>query len=365
LKKKLILASALLTACLMVSACSQKANSSNTPADQGNASVQETTTEQSKNEQQEKEQPESDTSELKILSTNKQYGNESFLNNPADKLENVSVNEINGTIVVSWLKDNSIYMSFGKDGTWITKEKEVYKLDDDKLKYYRSYGMHFIISGTDVVAFDEQGNVKESKVNGAYSMWTVNTNEGEGYLYLKHGEQGNIYNIQTFKGMPLDTGFTDKYKVFSNTDDKAFPSNRSARYMDLKTEKFYFGGHYADEKKRNIKVIDMKTGEPLYDTDGNDKEAPMAADLMTGADNGMIYAFDTDYSKLGLIDSDLNLLSSINVPVSGALEQIPKELPHLRYDVFLTSNENELHFWSIVHFQHNLSLELITVSKHK
>lgn len=316
-------------------------------------------------------------SQLNIINTIQQYGNESFFpinydesnpeTNPFKNDTLFSVSEENGSVSVLWTqiterddykRKYSIYMSVGKDGEWISKAKKIYEMDylmDARPVYL--IGRTFV-NDKSMISFDEQGNVvSEKNLETDNNMKSIiNTSSGTAFFDWQS-------QIEPLASYPDKLSFKDNHSVI--TGMKRDYALRFHAFLDQAQNKLYYGIYQLRNGRvdiTNIKQLDIRSGEMLYDDNGDDKVAAMSADKMISAGEKGIYAFSSDEKKLGLINTDLNTVAEVELPMLV----MPNDCLNCGYssDFFLlTETPSEIHIWNIYEFQRNLALQLVSISK--
>lgn len=316
-------------------------------------------------------------SQLNIINTIQQYGNESFFptnydgsNSETNPFKNdtlFSVSEENGIVSVLWTQISerddykrkySIFMSVGKDGEWVSKAKKIYEMDylmDARPVYL--VGRTFV-NDKSIISFDEQGNVVSEKNLEADNIRKniINTSSGAAFFDWQS-------EIEPLASYPDKLSFKDNHSVL--TGMKREYALRLHALLDETQNKLYYGIYQLKNGRvdiTNIKQLDIRSGEMLYDVNGEDKVAAMSADKIISAGEKGIYAFSSEEKKLGLIDTDLDTVAEVELPMLV----LPNDCLNCGYssDFFsITETPSEIHIWNIYEFQRNLALQLVSITK--
>lgn len=177
-----------------------------------------------------------------------------------------------------------------------------------------------------------------------YYYLPINTSHGKGLFVYEDSSNMRIY-------LP-DSGRTFAFK----DSQKVIPTFFTVRqaYADLTNFRFFFavgGDTYID----GVKQINMKTGEPLYTSNGKDKISPESTGgtCMEQADKGGFYSCSKKaFSPIQIQQFNWNL-GADTPAVDTGLTKISG----------VTSTANELHLWDVVDFKRQQSLKLVKLNK--
>jgi hypothetical protein len=349
---------------------------------------------------------------IKVMETVSQYGGASFDPDGTTKtsdplkhnVQNMDITENGDEVSVLWSTQDfksspytyefNLYMSVARNGSWVFTGKHIAKLvvagrsmterysefiegtpaffdarpenmnvSDIRVfsnnKVYIDYASKADATQrklvTQEISLNTKGEVTSNKLIFAkdfksgewlppYYYLPINTSHGKGLFVFEDNENMQIYLPESGKSF----AFKDSHKVISTFFDV-----RQA-YADLTNSRFFFavGGITNID---GVKQINMKTGEPLYTSNGKDKITPesIGGNCMEQADSGGFYSCSKElYSSIKVQQFNLNL--GINTPeVDTGLTRVSG----------VTSTANELHLWEVVDFKRQQSLKLVKLNK--
>jgi hypothetical protein len=312
------------------------------------------------NEDISQDKPEEKEKGFKILETVKLFGGGTFnIDNEIEDIDNYYISERDDTVFLSFDDVDHFQVVNGtKDGWksisaelddyhnhprgailfWL-EENEPNTPEDNTIKYRQWHKADLQYS----LNYDNEVPVGSNVFDFATSS------EGEAII-VKTGEQEyTIYTERYFLGETDSEKavlkFTD-VKDFYNIDD-GYAYDQSI-YVDMEKKRLFF--FY----RRNIYVMDLNSGEPLFE-DGMPKKIP--ADgykvKIIGDGSGNLYVVRYGSSvNISVYNSDLELIvEPFEVPVTNPGE------------IAVTLTDDEIHIWDVHWYELEPALELVRLSK--
>lgn len=254
----------------------------------------------------------------------------------------MNFNDDEGTIGVSGSEDGWKSITNAENGFHRIRAQQppqyargnmLYEMKDDVL----SIGKFNFDDMNEITDTDKQISEEDGE------LYFVNTSEGEGVILSKE-DKNTLYidgeSILEFENVKnvLEMASTQKQNPYESTV-----------YVDSVKKKLFF----VSDDDGSIHVIDLVTGEPLFE-DGELKGIQMTDDVdIIGDDNGNIYVFlvDGDMISLGVYNSNLDFIAEFPISV---------ENPH---DFAVTKTEDEFHVWNRHEYELEQAIELVKISR--
>ncbi|MFD2614622.1 hypothetical protein [Paenibacillus gansuensis] len=328
----------------------------------------------------------------------KQFGNAGFssFSDPRD-LSGISIYENNGYVYVIWVANGNVYLSLAKEGKWVYRDKVVTTVKDQKpLPEAEDYDYKAVISGNYVyLTFDFRadkaknwaplssdnyfnpvasitrqltlgpsglvgaktfrGFVAESTApNSGYTAVPVDTSKGPGVIFMTNfidSPTRNLYVPAVGKTLKVNVSYIDN----------------NIEYIDIDKNKALHNDNFRGTGQFNI-----KSGDPLFNTDGKDKLAPnVYGDFILNAGNSKMFfnefkfLNDDKYIRVTIGKFDSNLINNSKKNVQF---MIPNNLFYGYGDrtnstVYVTQGSKEIHVWQLNWFNRKASLEMYVVNK--
>lgn len=313
-------------------------------------------TESTKNEEEENTEESREVSVDKegfqLIETVKVFGGGTFdLNKEHNSPSDIYVVESDDGIYMTFNDDDGTIGVSGSENGWksITNAENGFHRIQREPQYARGntlYEMKDDVLTIGQFNFDDMNVIKDTGKQipeEDSELYFVNTSEGEGVI--KSTEDKNTLYID---GEPI-LEFDNVKDVLEMASTQKQNPYESTVYVDTVKKKLFF----VSDDDGSIHVIDLVTGEPLFE-DGELKGIQMTDDVdIIGDDNGNIYVFlaDGDQISLGVYNSNLDFISEFPIPV---------ENPH---DFAVTKTKDEFHIWSRHEYELEQAIELVKISR--
>lgn len=289
---------------------------------------------------------------FQLIETVKVFGGGTFdLNKEHSSPEDIYVVEFDKGIYTTFNDDDGTIGVSGSTDGWksITNAENGFDRIQREPQYARGnmlYEMKDDVLTVGKFNFDDMNEITHtgkqiSEEDG--ELYFVNTSEGEGVI-LSEEEKNTLF----IDGEPI-LEFENVKDVFEMASTQKQNPYESTVYVDTVKKKLFF----VSDDDGSIHVIDLVTGEPLFE-DGELKGIQMTDDVdIIGDDNGNIYVFlvDGDQISLGVYNSNLDFISEFPIPV---------ENPH---DFAVTKTKDEFHIWSRHEYELEQAIELVKISR--
>ncbi|MGF9891077.1 hypothetical protein ABEX78_20685 [Priestia megaterium] len=290
MSKWLIVAASL---ALLLSACGKESAEKSSTSGTNSTEVSSNSKENKSNDK--KASAEQQVNKVIIKSEEKQLGNDSFSDlldeNDLDGLS-YSVQVKGDNTYIYFFKDDELYVSTCKDGKWVKKDKKIdIKFDPNEKATYTL--------GNKILETTWEIN-KPSK----YILHTFDYNGGnvksEQITTTEYSPSGNSEQVvDTSQGKALLVPDNNELILLNNEKKKyAFKDTESIyikgyNFIDLPQSKLY--SFQIDSSEINAQKVNFKTGEPAYDSDGQDKlwDVGSAQGFLGEANNKEFYFYES------------------------------------------------------------------------
>lgn len=328
----------------------------------------------------------SESTELKVVDTQERVGNESFTSKKYDK-DNFKVNNVyeqgDDVYVVFNTNDDNFdssdeengsaifYISKASQGKWVYKDVPLVEAKDgaqyvDKITdlgndaYDGWYDNTRFVFSENYVYFEQFGTIRRfqfdenGKLNNGEVVYQNSDTQNIQYISGSHHD-GILINVVMDGKRKFLVLSNDSKDVTELQDKNGLVHFNSQSYSFFNSEQKVL---FYNKDRQGVLNINADSGEPLYDTAGQDKMFHYSSDtyysyLISKASGSVYFVGSTEpFIRVANFNDQLEQLGTdliIDITINSFA------------DANFIPETGELHIWSVVEFQHSPALNKYTI----